>query len=331
MDRWKHGLVIGKFYPPHLGHSYLIRKALQQVDRLTVIVCDHPEQTLAGSLRGAWLQEIFPEATVIIIPDHLPDDRSDLWAANTISVLGSAPDVVFTSEQYGEPYAQHMGCHHVLVDLNREALPISGTMVRSNLVESLHVLEAPVRAHFVPRVCIIGAESTGTTTLALQLAEHFKTEWVPEYGREYWTEKLRAGTEKVWNSEDFMAIARRQSEMEDEAARSANPVLICDTDPFATSIWHERYLGHPHAPLSEFASGRKYSLYLLTGDEIPFVQDGYRDGEHIRHWMHNHLCQALTASERPFKLLRGSPADRLTVAISEVESVIRATCWPETR
>ncbi|MFN8514048.1 MAG: adenylyltransferase/cytidyltransferase family protein [Chloroflexia bacterium] len=52
------GVVIGKFYPPHRGHRYLIDTAAARVDHLTVIVCGKPEQLLSGELRAAWLREI---------------------------------------------------------------------------------------------------------------------------------------------------------------------------------------------------------------------------------------------------------------------------------
>ena len=139
-----------------------------------------------------------------------------------------------------------------------------------------------MRQFYVKRICIVGAESTGKTTLAQKLAEHYRTNWVPEYGREYCVEKWKDGNiTDDWLSEEFVTIAAEQARREDRAARSANKVLICDTDPFATSIWHERYLRRQSAEVETIANNRRYDLYLLTGTEIPFVQDGLRDGEHI--------------------------------------------------
>ena len=61
--------------------------------------------------------------------------------------------------------------------------------------------------------------------------------------------------------------------------RIANRVLICDTDAFATAIWHERYLGVPSAAVLAVAAGRTYDLYVLTDVDTPFVPDDIRDGE----------------------------------------------------
>ena len=52
------GVVIGKFYPPHRGHKYLIDAAAARVEQLTVVVCGKLEQLLPGELRAAWLREI---------------------------------------------------------------------------------------------------------------------------------------------------------------------------------------------------------------------------------------------------------------------------------
>lgn len=96
------------------------------------------------------------------------------------------------------------------------------------------------------RVCVVGAESSGTTTLARDLAAHYETVWVPEYGRTY-TEQLRQKGINTfayqWRTEEFVHIALQQQEDEDRLATQANRLLICDTDALATCIWHQRYMG----------------------------------------------------------------------------------------
>lgn len=168
----KRGLVIGKFYPPHRGHKYLIDAARAQVDELTVIVCGKPEHVPSGELRAAWLQEIHPAVQVLLIDDTLDPDDSQLWAEHSIRWLGYTPDIVFTSEDYGEHFAYYLGCEHKLVDKARQIVPVSGTKVRANPLGYWDFLEPPVRAHYAKRVCLVGAESTGKTTLAKALAQH---------------------------------------------------------------------------------------------------------------------------------------------------------------
>ncbi|MBA4372996.1 MAG: histidine kinase [Thermodesulfovibrio sp.] len=319
------GVVVGKFYPPHRGHHFLIETASAQCEILFVLVCWKPEQSVPIDIRVACIREVHPEVKVLAVEDILADDDTPGWAAYTVQLLGSAPDAVFTSEDYGEGYARAMGAKHVMLDRHRLTYPCSGTMLRNNPLEYLKWVTPCIRAFYVKRVCIVGAESTGKTTLAQKLAEHYQTNWVPEYGREYCVEKWKDGNiTDVWVSEEFVAIAKEQGRREDHAARSANKVLICDTDPFATSIWHERYLNNRSIEVETIANNRRYDLYVLTGDEIPFVQDGLRDGEHIRHWMHKRFIAALTEKNRQWVLVTGEFSARISLAVRYIDEILEA-------
>jgi len=320
------GLVIGKFYPPHRGHKLLIDAAISQSERTVVIVCGKPTDTIPGSLRGRWLQETHPAAEVMVIDDRYDENDSRIWAENTMRWLGRPPDTVFTSEDYGDRYAALMGSKHVLVDRPRKRIPISGTAIRKDPFANWEFLEPPVRGWFAKRVCVLGAESTGTTTLAAALANHFKTVWIKEYGREY-SERKVAENDPIWRTDEFVHIAETQAGHEDNAACEANRVLICDTNAFATVLWHSRYLGTHSARVAEVAAKGRCDLYLLTGDEIPFVQDGLRDGEHIRHEMHAWFEQALEAQPVPWHLLRGSPERRLAEAVRLVTRLFSESKW----
>lgn len=316
------GLIIGKFYPPHRGHKYLINTGAAACKQLTVVICYKENETIPGLLRAQWLQRIHPKVRVMAVLDNkLADDDSEGWAAYTKGILGYTPDVVFTSESYGDPYAKFMGCVHVLVDRERVHFPISGTMVRSNPMKYAQFLEPCVLAYFALRIAIVGAESTGTTTLSKALAEHYKTVWTPEYGRMFSEGKIYGDDRAAWRTEEFIEIAEAQSTLEDTLAEASNGIVICDTDAFATSLWHERYMGTRSPEVEEIAKGRQYDLYILTGDEIPFEQDGLRDGEHIRHAMHNRFVERLTEEKKNFILLRGSKEERLARAIHAIDAV----------
>ena len=312
------GVVIGKFLPPHAGHHFLIDTGLANCTKLVVVVCGKPADPIPAALRTAWLRELHPAAEVRLIDDRYDEHDSKVWANNTIEWLGRAPDVVFTSEAYGDAYAAHLNCRHVLVDQARRQIPCSGTAVRENPFAHWHHLAPPVKAWYAKRIVCLGAESTGTTTLARALAEGLATVWVSEYGRNYSLTKQTSG-EMAWRSDEFMEIAREQTRLEDLAAREADKYLICDTNAFATTLWHRRYVGCDDAALSAYGSTAKADLYLLTGDEIPFVQDGLRDGEAIRHTMHRWFVEALEQQSVPWLLLQGSPERRLAQALAAVQ------------
>ena len=318
----KRGLVIGKFYPPHHGHKYLIETAESQTDELWVIVCGKPEEIPSADVRAAWLREIHPQANVLVIEDNYDQDDSKLWAELTLDWLGFTPEAVFTSEDYGKHYASYLGCQHVEVDKARQAFPISGTEVRSNPFDCWQYLEPPVKAYYAKRICIVGAESTGKTTLAQILAEYYQTSWVEEYGREYSERKLAEDGHYNWHSQEFTHIASVQCELENARARDANRVLICDTDAFATGIWHSRYIGTTSPEVEEIAAKHRYpDLYLLADVNTPFVQDGTRDGENIREWMHDIFIQELKRQNRPFQLLSGMWDERLKQAIAYIDAL----------
>ncbi len=313
--RFGSAVVIGKFYPPHRGHRFLIETALAQSRQVTLIVCERATDTIPAELRASWLRELFPAAKVMVVEDVYDERDSVLWAELTRRWLGSAPDAVFTSEAYGDPWASALGCVHVEVDRARIHVPVSASAIRANPYAHWEYLDAPVRAYYAKRVCVLGAESTGTTTLAAALAAAFGTVWVPEYGREY-SERVMLDPAHVWTTPEFVHIAEEQAAREERAAREANRVLICDTNAFVTSFWHRRYVG-----TSGFSSQARADLYLLTGDEIPFVQDGFRDGEHVRHDMHRWFEEALRAQEVPWLLVRGTHEERMAAAIAAIDGL----------
>jgi HTH-type transcriptional repressor of NAD biosynthesis genes len=322
VKRFRTGVVVGKFWPPHLGHHHLIDVAAAQCDRLTVIVAERSDQDLPGEIRAACLREMHPAAEVIVVDDNVTDDSAS-WAEYTCRILGQVPEAAFTSEDYGEPWARAMGAHHVSVDRGRRVVACSGRMIRADPLGHLAFLSPFMRAVYVRRVAVVGAESTGTTTLALALAAHYRTDYVPEYGREYSAAKWRDGYTAAWETSEFTAIAAEQARREDDAARTADRVVICDTDVFATTVWHRRYMGRRSPDVETMAAERRADLYLLTGDEIPFVQDGLRDGEHVRSDMHRMFVAELELTRRWWRLVTGSPEQRLRQAVGYVDALLR--------
>jgi NadR type nicotinamide-nucleotide adenylyltransferase len=345
--------VIGKFYPPHEGHHLLVRTAAASSERVTVVVMASSTESLTLEERVAWMREAHAaqaNVCVVGIVDDLPVDYTsdELWRGHVALMLEAAHsvtavpvDVVFTSEAYGEELGRRLPARHVLVDRARAAVPISATRVRESPAEAWPFLSAPVRRALALRVVLVGAESTGKTTLAGVLSDALRrrgasfaqTAWVPEYGRELSLEKLeRARAEAelagapapnmndvTWKSGDFVRVAREQNRREDEASQGA-PILIADTDAFATSLWHERYLGQRAAEVDALAPSLSRRLYLLTHhDDVPFTQDGVRDGEHIRGWMTDAFATRLCEEGRTWRWLRGASIDeRVTLALRAI-------------
>ncbi|GAA1690330.1 nicotinamide-nucleotide adenylyltransferase [Glycomyces endophyticus] len=341
----EHGLVLGKFYPPHAGHFHLVRAALAGCERLTVLVSHADVESIPLASRVAWLQEAFPAARVIGAVDNVHMDLHDeaVWQAHVDVFQAAVPeriDALFTSESYGPELARRLGAAHVLVDLDRGAVPISGTAIRADPAGNWHFLEGPVRAGLALRVVAVGAESTGTTTVAEDLAAACRarggawaqTRCVPEYGRTFSEEKLRrlqaerpgaTWSDVRFDTADFPLIAARQNEIEEAEARLGGPVLVCDTDAFATAVWHERYLGGRNPALDPLADALPHHLYLLTDHEgVPFEDDGLRDGEHLRPWMTGRFQEELERTGRRHVRLHGSREARLDQALRAVDALV---------
>jgi nicotinamide riboside kinase len=97
----------------------------------------------------------------------------------------------------------------------------------------------------------------------------------------------------------------------------------------ATAIWHERYLGAPSARVQEIADAMApRALYLLTDHaDVPFEDDGLRDGEHVRGWMNERFAKVLRAGDAPWHLVSGPRDQRLRLALRHIDDASRAW-WP---
>ncbi|MFC9587685.1 AAA family ATPase [Streptomyces yangpuensis] len=345
MRRFGHGLVLGKFYPPHAGHHHLVRTAQDRCERLTVLVCAASVESVPLADRVAWMREAHPDADVVGAVDDIPVDLHDpeIWEAHMAifrAAVGRRVDAVFTSEEYGTELARRFGAEEVCVDPARTLFPVSGTAVRADPAACWDFLGPAVRARLARRVVVLGAESTGTTTLSRDLAAHLRarggvwaaTGWVEEYGRRYSEEKLAAAraadpaatwADVSFTSEEFPVIARRQDEEEERAARRGSPVLVCDTDSFATGIWHERYMGGRNAEVERIAALTHRDLYLLTEDaDVPFEDDGLRDGPGLRPWMTRRFREELEATGKRYLSVRGDRRERLATAVAAVDELL---------
>lgn len=148
----RHGLIVGRFDPPHLGHSFLIESAAEQCDRLVVYVNSRASDAVPGTRRAAWLGELHPGVCVIEVIHDLDTDWDDetLWA-RWIDLFCvhwpyvDGPDVVFSSEGYSAELARRLGARSIVVDQERVAVPISATLIRADPAAHLDRLADPVR------------------------------------------------------------------------------------------------------------------------------------------------------------------------------------------
>lgn len=346
--RFHRGLVVGKFAPLHRGHELVIRRALEVCEEVVLISYSQPE--LSGcepTRRERWLAALFPTTRRLVVTDEILATRAEPGAeprtmprndANELDHrrfcawlclewLGGPVDAVFTSEAYGDGFARELTrcfrernagvavVHHELVDEARSLIPISGAVLRQDVHANRQWLAPAVYASFVKRICILGGESTGKSTLAVALAQALDTLHVPEYGRELWEAKRGALV-----FDDLLAIGQRQVEMEDEAAGRANRYLVCDTSPL-TTLFYSQHMFQRVAPALEELARRAYDLTLLCAPDFPFVQDGTRQPESFRLLQHAWYLRELSLRGIPYELLTGQAAERVALITKRLTSV----------
>lgn len=159
----------------------------------------------------------------------------------------------------------------------------------------------------VLRIAILGAESSGKSTLAAALAEQYRSAWVPEYLREFVDTHHRVPRE-----EDQYAIALTQMTRENDAALRANRFLFCDTTPLMTALYSRVYWGRVDAQLAELDRVHDYALTLVTAPDGPWTPDGLqRESEAVRQSVHALVLANLTARGIPHTVVAGEPGQRM--------------------
>ena len=173
-------------------------------------------------------------------------------------------------------------------------------------------------------VAILGAESTGKTTLCRDLAAHFGSPWVPEYMRTYlqvkWDNEQLTCT---WD--DLLPIAQGQIDLENKLAKQAaqlpddNRYLFCDTNLFELMVYSNWYYGDCPEALTQAALAHHYDVILLTEVDIPWVADDLRDSPHGREDISAYFASQLTHHHKAFRRIGGDRDERVQQVASWLE------------
>jgi HTH-type transcriptional regulator, transcriptional repressor of NAD biosynthesis genes len=318
------GLVIGKFMPVHAGHLALIEFAASQCNELIVSLSYTEHDPIPSAKRIEWLTELVSHNKKIkvgvVVDDFDRDDlpfpeRTKIWA-DVLQKKYPTINTVFSSEPYGVFLAQHLQAQNIAFDPNRSKFPVSATAIRNNPARNWSFIPATVRPYFVKLVCLYGPESTGKSTLAKRLAEHYQTEWVPEVAREMITSN-------DFSMDDIIAIGQEQTERIKSKLKTVNKVLICDTDLITTQIYSQKYLNAVPPVLIELEKEIQYDLYCLLDIDVAWVADGLRDLGNQRKEMFAWFKAELDIRNIPYKLISGDYASRESQLIKSIDSLLQ--------
>lgn len=316
--------LFGKFYPFHKGHEAMIRFALTQCDRLTVLVCCSDRETIPDSVRVSWITKTFAgeeNLEVRAFNYKESDFPNTSVSSEAVSAVWSEvflqlfPDyeAVITSEPYGDFVAQYMGIRHIPFDMAKTIVPISASKIKQDIQKNWNYLPDAVKPHFVKKIVVLGTESTGKTTLTAQLAAYFKGTAVLEAARDIIDDSRK------FEFEDLYTVADEHARRIDAAVAGKNPVVFIDTDIYTTMSYGIHFFNRqPDFPQAFFETG-KAGLYLYLNADVPHVQDGTRLEESDRNALDVSHRRVLATHHVDYVDITGSFEERLAMAVAAVE------------
>lgn len=318
----RHGLVIGKFMPLHKGHEALINFASELCEILTVAVCSLPSEPIPGELRYQWTKQSVARNPGIVV-DHITEELpGSSESSREISKIRSdylkkkypSVDLIVSSEPYGEYVAEYMGIDHTTFDISRAQVPVSGTAIRNDPFTNREYLPDHVKGYFVKKICIVGSESTGKSTLTRLLAEHFSTIYVEEMAR------YIVSTTKEVIFEDLQAITKLHAQTIVDRTKIANKLLFVDTDVNITKSY-AHYLFGKELPTEQWIEqANTFDLYIFLEPTCAYIQDGTRLEQNERTQLSNSHKAQLRKAGIVYQTVSGADwDDRYRQAVRIVE------------
>ena len=171
------------------------------------------------------------------------------------------------------------------------------------------------------RIVLIGAESTGKSTLTKALASYFNAPFSCEFARDYVTRHQTAVTKEALEE-----IIQGQLAYESNACTKTSPLVFHDTNLLSTSIYAQYYFRYFPESLQIALSLNQYDLYLFCGDDIPWIAEPLqRDSLPAQKQIQNLINKALIKDKLPFIKVQGTLDDRIQKSIIAVDKLLSST------
>jgi nicotinamide riboside kinase len=168
----------------------------------------------------------------------------------------------------------------------------------------------------IKKIILTGAESTGKSTLAKQLALHYHTVYMPEYARTY-IENLN----RDYNYEDVVHIAEMQIQFEQAFLHKANRYLFIDTGLIITKIWFQEVFQKYPDWLDDAILKSLPDFYLICDIDLPWKEDSVRENGTLekRKYLMNRYIEEIKKYAIKYGIVSGQENERLQNAIKIIE------------
>ena len=333
--KYKVGMYGGSFNPLHLGHVDCIIQAANRCEKLYLVLSVGKNRNeIDYRVRYRWLYQLtkhIGNVHILVIEDSAETKQeytTDYWQKDADWIkeqIGEKIDVVFCGSDYDENSFWNV-CYpesELCIFTRNE---ISSTEIRKNPYQNWDWLPNIVRTYYNKKVLLIGGESTGKSTLTINLANRFNTNHIDEAGRDI---SERSGTDLLMLSEDFTEILLQHKLNEMKAIEHSNKVLFIDTDALVTQFYMN-FLEDPNIDKNKALSDaidalNEYDLILFMEPDVAFIQDGDRSEviKNDREKYSNQIKRLLEEHGRKYLCVSGSYQERYKKAVDAVLEILQ--------
>ena len=284
--RYQCGMYGGTFNPLHQGHVRCMIEAANQCEELIVVISEGVNRNEVDiRIRYRWIYQLtkhIGNVKIFVLQDSAVSKSEYLecyWYEDAKKVkefAGKKIDVVFCGNDYDQN-SFWAKCYPESDIIYFERNEISSTELRRNMFAHWGWLPNIVKPFYTKKVLLIGGESTGKSTLTINLANYYNTNFLEEVGRDI---SERSGTDLLMLPDDFTDILLLHKVKEIEALQFSNKVLFVDTDCLITKFYLQFLDGKNTLANKGLADAiaqiNHYDLVFFLEPDVKFVQDGDR-------------------------------------------------------